>query len=377
MDRIQLHFQSAVIDVAAVQRTNDNAIVLNAAPMAVGDYEYYGFEQGAFMDRGYKWDAKLVGRVEQAEAERILPQFEGLPVTDDHVWVETGQRAENAVGTVLQAGTLDGNLVNTRVVVHDPTAIVKITSGEAVELSIGFWNIIRWNENKTEGEPDFFVESIDLNHVAVVKEGRAGPDARLSNHRAKLEREHKMKTITINGVAMEVSDEFAAEYEKQQAAQSETVTGLNNSVAALTTERDTAVGGLAAAKTQAENAKQKAGEDAVNLAKDHAEFVEQAAKMGHATADLTLGDYDADAIRRTVLENKGMKLDKDVSADVVRGAWLHALADLGDKPAPKSVLDDTQPKKIETSNAGLRDRAADAVNKSYFGGGKKPSKKEA
>lgn len=377
MNRIQLHFQSAVIDPAVIQRTGDNAIVLNAAPMAVGDYEYYGFEQDQFMDRGFAWDAKLVGRVEQAEAERILPQFEGLPVTDDHVWVETGQRATNAVGTVLQPGTLDGQLVNTRVVVHDPTAIVKITSGEAVELSIGFWNIIRWNENKAEGEPDFFVESIDLNHVAVVKEGRAGPDARLSNHRAKLERDQKMKTITINSVAMEVSDEFAAEYEAQQAAQSESVTALNNSVATLTTERDTAVGGLAAAKTASENAKKKAGEDAVKLAQEHADFIEQAAKMGHATADLTLGDYDADAIRREILENKGMKLEKDVSADVVRGAWLHALSDLGDKPAPKSILDDTAPEKIETSNASIRQRAEDATRQSYFGGAKKPAKKEA
>lgn len=378
MDKIQLYFESAVIDPAAIQYTDDKAIVLNAAPMAVGDYVYYGFESDEFLKRGYEWNEQLIGRVTKAEAERILPQFEGLPVTDDHVWVDAGKRSEIAVGTVLKPGEIDGDLVNTRAVIHDPTAIVKITSGDAVELSIGFWNIIRFNDNKTEGEPDFFVESIDLNHVAVVKEGRAGPEARLSNHRAKLEKGKTMEKITINGVEFEVSKEVATAYAAQQAADAAKLTTLENSLAEVTTARDTAVGGLAAANAQLENSKGDAEKAAVKMAADHAEFVDQASKMGHATADLKLGEYDADEIRREILKEKGMEFSKEENPDVVRGAWLHAISRLGKAPAPKkSVLDNTKPGHIETDKPGdIRERQANATRQSYFGGKKSKSKKD-
>lgn len=370
MNKIQLHFKSALIDPATIQRTDDNAIILNAAPMAVGDYEYFGFESDVFQERGFKWDDKLIGRVEQAEAERILPQFEGLAVTDDHVWVDSGKRAEIAVGTCLKAGEIDGALVKTRVVIHDPITILKVTSGDAHELSIGFWNVIRWNENKqSDSDPDFFVEAIDLNHVAVVKEGRAGPDARLSNYKAKIE-EHKMK-ITIDGIEYDVDDAVATEFTRL----ADQATALENSVAEVTAERDTAVGSLAAAKTQIENSKGKAKADAVAIAKDHAVFVDEAGRMGYAAADLVLGEYDADKIRREILANNGTKLADDASADIVRGAWLHAVGSLGDEDS--SVLDGVKPTKIENKagEQSQRQKTENATRNAYFGGRK--AKKEA
>jgi len=149
-------------------------------------------------------------------------------------------------------------------------------------------------------------------------------------------------------------------------------------LAAVTTERDTAIGALQVAKVKAENNKAKAATDAAKMAKEHAAFITEAGQMGHATADLTLGDYDADAIRRTVLENKGMKFSEDESADVIRGAWLHALANLSGGSARTSVLDKTTPEKIETATFNSREKTEDAVRQSYFGGGKKkPAKKEA
>ena len=343
-------FDGTPIDLGEVKRNGDGSVNLNAAPMRAGDYEYLAFELPPHPTREFNFYDRVTGRITVAETERVLEQFEGLPITDDHVWVENGERSQTHGGTILQNGVMDGELVRTRANIFDPKLILKVASGDDQELSIGFYNRIRWNENTGDDEPDFFIEDIDLNHVAVVKEGRAGPDARLSHHKAQLE-DSEMKKITINGVEFEVSDEIATAYAAQQKADADKLTAMENSLAAVTTERDTAVGRVAASTSALENAKANAKAEAVKVATDHAAFVGEAQLMGHDPKDLVIGQYDSVQVRRDILKNSGVTLPDDSSDDVVLGAWLHAIASVDETGAGNSVFNNSVPPKSTESSA--------------------------
>jgi len=350
-------------------RSSDGGIILQAAPMRTGDYEYYGFELPGSEDRGIEWDQLIIGRIEQADMKKTLGQFKGLPLTDEHVFVNVGERRQSAVGTILSNGKVDGELVRTEALVHEPKAILKIQNGKAEELSIGFHSAIEWVENKTDGDPDFFVRDIDLNHVAIVKQGRAGPEARLSNHKAELKRKgENMKTIKIDGKDYQVEDAVAQEFSRL----ADQTTTLNNSVASITTERDTARGETIAANQALENARGEADANAIRVANAHASLVNDAKTMGH-DKDLVLGQYDEVKLKKSILENAGFKFSEDDSDDVVRGAWKNAVHTKAAAQDDTSELDDVNtPKPKQTFSA--RESAENAVSNSMFGKNRKAKK---
>lgn len=365
----QLMMNGVAIDSASARKSPDGALILNATTMRSGDYEYFAFELGSARERGFDFDDRLIGRIEESEVTAILSQFKGLPMTDDHVFIDIGERAERSCGTILDDGVLENGIVQNECVIHDPTAIVRVTSTDETELSIGFFSNIVWNDERAEGDPHFFVRDIDLNHVAVVKQGRAGPEARLSNHKATLEQDSEMKKITIGDQEFEVEDEVAQEFTRL-GEENETLT---NSVAETTTERDQARGQYASAKADLAKAKDAAGTDAVRIASEHSAFIDEANTLGHDTSKLQLGNYKPAEEMRTVLKNSGVEFEDDESDDVIRGAWKHAVASAGKSPKKKSAIDDLNPAPREMENS-VAESSKSKVSNSYFGGNKSKKK---
>jgi len=364
--REPLTFAAPAIDFAAVGKTPDGAIILNAKAARSGDYEYFGFEVTPPEGRSIGLEDQLIGRIEPADLESVLPSFKGLPVTDTHIFVPVGERQEFAIGTLLNGATMDGEWAASEALIHDPKAILKITNGTAQELSIGFMAELDWTDGAA-GEPDFYIRNIELNHVALVGEGRAGPEGRLSNHKAQLETIN-MPKIMIDGVEHEVPEAVAGEFTRLSNAEAD-LAAARTAQTAIERERDEARGQLAAASaevTALQNSAPDIAAEATRMATEHAAFILNAKALGYEP-ELKLGEYDQTKVKAEIVNKRGANLPEDASAEMVNGAWTFAVAQIGTSEIKHSALDNIVPAHAVSASEGARD----AIHNSYFGGKKK------
>jgi hypothetical protein len=226
-----------------------------------------------------------------------------------------------------------------------------------------------------------------LNHVALVEEGRAGPEARLLNHRASIAHNQKdvsLMKVTINGVELEVPDVAVTHYsaqisnlEGQVQTLNDSATALTNSVGEITAERDSAVGALTAAQAELTNAKAQVTElensapdiaaEATRIANEHSAFAAEAGRLGYKD-ELGLGQYEPKAVMLTVLNARGAKFDETANEDTLKGAWSFALSNTD--ASTRSVIDNALPN-FSMDSTSASSAADTAVNNSYFGGAKK------
>lgn len=374
MPKQLMQFATSKINVNKLKKNDDGALVFNGVVSRSGDFEYYAFEVPGAMERGYKWDDILIGRISRTETKMYAKQLEGLPVTDEHRFVREGERGEHAVGTVLTDGELsEDGLVSSRISIHQPEMVMKVIGGKAEELSIGFASDIIWRKEPGSKGPHFDVKNVNLNHVAVVPEGRGGKDVRLAHHKRKLSHKDKnMPKINIDGVEWEVETAVAQEFSRIN-GQVKELTEANDT---LTHAKDKLEGELAASESatvELENSvksEDQIKEAAAKLANDHAEFVHSAKAMGHE-GELKLGEYDERALKVELLNKKGSKIPEDASEAFVNGAWDYALTHSKPKVG-KSALDDVQPN-VETAN-DMAHNSAKVVHDHYFGGKKQEKK---
>ncbi len=310
------------IDLNALERRDDGSAIFNVQPMRTGSYDYLAFELPRSLTsqfgRDLDFDSIVVGEIEPREVRKILSTFEALPVTNEHVFINPNNTDEIA-GRVLQNGKLqsDGH-VSTRLVIESADLLAEIETGRMVEVSIGFFaNEPVVNENRQEGEPDFFIRGIELNHLAVVRRGRAGPGARLShdvpmfvhgfNDNFHSSEVSTMK-IKIANKDYEVSDDVAQAIKSEQDAAQTEITNAKSerdeARTALTDAQDqvnTLKGENAALKTQ-QGDEVNVQEEAQKLVAQHEELTGMLKTLGSKT-ELAFGKYDAaDELRKALTE---------------------------------------------------------------------------
>lgn len=334
------------VNMSLVRTTDDGALIMNAAPMRVGQMLHFGIELPDALreELGVDFDQEVMGEYERDTVLDMAGQMKATAITNGHIFLEEGDRKNFAIGALLDDGELDDDgLVRTEATIYDPQGIAKINNGVS-QLSTGGEGEFIANPNRgRDGAADFFVRNVTLNHVALVELGRAGPTARLAN--ALKLKESKMFTIGNRKFENEAAAaEFVSGLETKittlEAAAEPLdveVASLQNQVAELTTERDTARGELATAIATIENSDPIA--EAKRMADEHAAFVNEATALGHDAAGLELGAYDVKATKLQILNSLGIKLAEDASDDAVSGSWNSAvsLGSTGDKK-PASVL---------------------------------------
>lgn len=135
------------------------------------------------------------------------------PITDGHpsefVNAKTARYISRGTtkgpATVENAG--DVKLANSDLRIVDEDLIASVVSGEREEVSIGNTGSIDWKPGTRSGRTfDGVLDTIRVNHVAIVNRGRAGENVRLLN---KSKETQKMEFITkiINGIEIQVSKE--------------------------------------------------------------------------------------------------------------------------------------------------------------------------
>jgi uncharacterized protein len=206
--------------VAGTRRTGDGYLVAEAKAVRAGIQLYTGAEVGR-----EDLDVVRVYRPpEEVFADASLQSASHAPVTLDHP--DRDVTAENwkdlAVGEVSTLARKDGEWVQFPLILKDASAIRAVEAGKR-ELSAGYTCVLDWTPGVTAQGEDYDARQtlIRFNHVALVDRARAGAEARIgdgwvapisekSDATPQEEIQMTLKTVTVDGVPIEVSDQAAA-----------------------------------------------------------------------------------------------------------------------------------------------------------------------
>lgn len=250
-DSTSVHLvDTAVIDKAGTRLTADGYLVATARVARTGIQVYSGDEVGD-PERG----SVRVYRPETTVFDaKSLQTFAHKPVTLHHPgeMVNSENWRDYAVGHVDGEIMRDGDMIRVPMMVTDAAAI-KAIQGGANQLSVGYDARLEIVDGFTDaGEAyDAIQHDIRVNHIALTPAARGGPQLRLGDNNRKdqtMDREPlTTRTVTIDGIEIKLADTSASIV---QAGMKK----LRDSVASLTTERDTLSGQVVALQQQLKDA---------------------------------------------------------------------------------------------------------------------------
>jgi hypothetical protein len=306
--------------VGGTRRTSDGYLVATALTARVGIQDYAGWEVG----RPDMAVVKVYRPPEQVFDKASLGSYAHKPITNDHP--TTPVTADNwkdvAVGSIGDEIARDGEFVRIPLIIMDAATIKAVEEGKR-ELSTGYVCELHWGDGITpDGEKyDATQMNIQANHVAVVKRGRAGMQARIGddakhwgaspvNLQTADEKESQMteqlRKVLVDGLQVETTDAGA--------------TAINKLVA------DIAASTQRFADAEAAHAKALATKDAELAAKDAEVDALKAKVLSDADLDKRVADR-ADLIATAKSIAKDIKTDGLSDAEIRKAAVVASLGD--------------------------------------------------
>lgn len=196
------------------------------------------------------------------ELEKVIPQTNGLIMTDLHPWefIDAKNAKEYIRGYVSNVYGIEDNKLKVDLMVIDSDLINDIRSGKKDQFSIGYWcEMVRESGYTASGEMyDYKQVNLTLNHVALVPQGRAGEEVGVITMNSKEENISYQK-----GMYKKQNSEggkMAIKYNGKEMEAHELHTELvlrDTQLKAVTNEKETLEGKLAAKKTELNEAKTK------------------------------------------------------------------------------------------------------------------------
>jgi hypothetical protein len=212
MTTVQLNDRTPVTGL----RLDANGNLVGIARAArTGIQLYAGYEVG-------KPDMKVV-RVYRPEGEVFnrdaMRSFAAAPVTIDHppVMVDPTNWKDYAKGETASDDIVrDGEIVKVPFLIRDAEAI-RTAQDEKHEVSMGYSCKLEFAAGQTPtGEAyDAIQRDIRINHLAIVDKARGGENLRIGDHEP-ARKEIKVKTILVDGLQVEVTDQAEAAIVKLQ-----------------------------------------------------------------------------------------------------------------------------------------------------------------
>lgn len=214
-----MQFTDAVT-VSGTRRTADGYLIAEAKSVRTGIQLYSGDEVG----KPEMQVVRVYRPADQVFADASLQSFTHAPVTMNHPdeAVTSDNWKELAVGEVSTAAKKDGEWVHLPLILKDAKAISAVEDGKR-ELSAGYTCELVWGDGVTPDGQEFNATqtNIKINHLAIVDRARAGSQARIgdgaswgaspftSDHNPKKETIMTLKTVTVDGIPVEVTDQGA------------------------------------------------------------------------------------------------------------------------------------------------------------------------
>jgi hypothetical protein len=215
-----MQFTDAVT-VAGTRRRDDGYLVADARIARTGIQSYLGWEVG----KPDMAQVRVYRPGSEVFSEDTLKSAAHRPVTNDHPDEHVTSRnwKEYAVGQTGDEVTGEGIFIRVPLMVSDEGAISDIEAGKQ-ELSAGYTCDLDFTAGTTPtGEAyDAIQKNIRLNHVAIVQHGRAGSQVRIgdaakawgaapitNDQKPEKEKIMTLKTVTVDGIPVEVTDQGA------------------------------------------------------------------------------------------------------------------------------------------------------------------------
>lgn len=159
------------IPLEKVEYTPEGFLIDHPIVTSVGVFEYTN------PDGSIRKELRLP---EHVFDEKSLATYEGKPViiTHDAGRVDKDNVGDEIVGTILSKGEPDGDNVRAKIIIHDIDAVKK---SNLRELSLGYDLVLDETPGEWNGQQyDAIQTEIVINHLAIVREARAGEQARLN-----------------------------------------------------------------------------------------------------------------------------------------------------------------------------------------------------
>lgn len=139
---------------------------------------YYGREIPGWQEQGLIPDKIYYGYRPFDEIEKAADTFNNLPLLSEHVEDGADKKNQNLrVGSLGTDAQAEQPYLKNSLVIYDQKAIDDIKSGKKKELSCAYRYDPVFKSGIFDGQRyDFRMENIRGNHVALVREGRAGSD---------------------------------------------------------------------------------------------------------------------------------------------------------------------------------------------------------
>ena len=133
------------------------------------------------------------------ELEKAAKTFNNLPLTREHIEVDVDDvPKEKIVGSLGDHATVDGKYLKNNLIIYDKKDIDLVLSGKKKELSCGYrYTPIRESGEYDGQHYDFKMTDIIGNHVALVKQGRAGRDVMVADSSKGLLETIKEKIMSV------------------------------------------------------------------------------------------------------------------------------------------------------------------------------------
>lgn len=142
----------------------------------------------------------------ESELKKAVETFNNLPLTRKHIEVDVDNvPKEDIIGSLGDSAVFEDGYLKNNLIVYDQKYIDRIENGKQKELSCGYrYTPVRESGEYNGQHYDFVMKDIIGNHVALVKEGRAGHDVMVSDTIEAV----KDKIMGLFGKKQIVGDEF-------------------------------------------------------------------------------------------------------------------------------------------------------------------------
>ena len=174
------------------------------------------------------------------EIEKAADTFNGLPLSLDHWNMDASNMPKDKiVGSLGTDAAFDAPYLTNSLTVTDADAIERIKSGEFRDLSAGYLCDVVMQDGIFDGKHyDGRMKNIRGNHVALVREGRAGHDVRVADSAPTKGGEDKMdkwKTLFLDLVETikNGGDEPMEEIKKEEVIKEDSAPDMTNTAPAV------------------------------------------------------------------------------------------------------------------------------------------------
>lgn len=325
------------IAIQGAKRRADGYLVYDARVARTGVQLYAGKEVG----RPDLPTVRVYRPGSEVFSQDTMASFAHRPITVEHP--KEAVTADNwrkyAVGQTADEIVGESKFLRVPLMVADAAAIKSIEDGKR-ELSAGYDCELDWTPGQTaDGESyDAVQRKIRANHVAIVDRGRAGHDCRIGddsaefwgvapqvNARSESMVDIKTRTVVIDGLSIETTDQGAQAIDKlqkqlsdQAAEHAKAITAKDAALADAKKEKDEADGKIKALEKQVSDA-------AVTPEKLNAMVKDRSAILSAARqhlGDQAIDDKtDAEIRKLVVSKSLGDEVVATMSDDAIRGAF--------------------------------------------------------